>query len=82
MPRATRRSGGRCTCDFTNMVASWILFAIGLYFIVWSFAGQFTNTLPGIFVVIGYFIGALIISLGKWTKWRGHGHCPVHGGKM
>ena len=79
---ATRKAGPKCTCNLVYMVVAWILFAIGLYFLVGGFAGQFTGASSGGYVLFAYFVGFVIMTLGKMAKWKSHGTCPVHGGKM
>ena len=72
------RTGKSCNCNLSYMVLAWILFAIGLYFIVGGFAGQFTGTASAAYVLFAYFIGFVIMTLGKMAKWTSHKSCPVH----
>ena len=79
---AMARTGKKCTCNLAYMVVAWILFAIGLYFLAGGFVGQFTGSSSAGFVLFAYFVGFVILTLGKMAKWKSHGTCPVHGGKV
>ncbi len=64
------------------MIVAWILIAVGLYFLVAGFASQFQGVATMYEVLAWYFIGIVVFSLGKMSKWKAHGDCPVHGSKM
>jgi len=68
----------KCTCNLGYMVVAWILFALGLMALVSGFTGQFTGTVAAATVFVLYFVGILLFFLGKVSKWKGHGSCPVH----
>ena len=72
----------KCTCNLGYMVVAWILFAIGLYLLVGGFAAQFQSTAITAEALVWYFVGIVVLGLGKMSKWKSHGMCPVHGGNM
>lgn len=79
MPKET--SKGKCSCNLGYMIVAWILFAVGLWVLVGGFATQFSSGAPTMFngTILGwYFVGILIVGVGKMVKWKAHGACPVH----
>ncbi len=78
MPKA----GGKCTCNLGLMVVAWILFALGLWALVGGFATQLNSGAPtavSVAVLGWYFLGILLVGVGKMVKWKSHAVCPVHG---
>jgi hypothetical protein len=79
MPRATTKPANKkCSCSFGYMVLAWILLAVGLYFLVWGFAGQFSGTLLPAYILVYYFVGFLILTLGKMAKCKSKEGCAAH----
>ena len=79
------KSGPKCTCNLGYMVVAWVLIALGLWALVAGFATQFNSATPtavNLGIVSWYFAGVLLIGLAKMAKWKSHGTCPAHGGKM
>ena len=79
---AKKVAKSKCTCNLGLMVVSWILFALGLWALVGGFAVQLNSALPtavNITVLGWYFLGILLVGIGKMVKWKAHGACPVHG---
>ena len=78
MPKA----GAKWSCNLGLMVVSWILFALGLWALVGGFTAQFNSAMPtavNVTVLGWYFLGILLVGIGKMVKWKAHGACPVHG---
>lgn len=78
------KAGAKCTCNLGWMVVAWVLLALGLWALVGGFAAQFGSSAPtavNVTVLGWYFVGIVLISLGKMCKWKGHGTCSVHGMK-
>lgn len=77
--------GAKCTCNLGLTIVAWIIFAIGLWALVGGFATQFNSGAPTAVngAVLGwYFLGIMLWGIGKMVKWKAHGRCPVHGGKV
>lgn len=74
----------KCTCNWGWSILAWILFAVALWALVAGFATQFNSINPAavdVNVLAWYFGGALVFTLAKIAKWKGHGNCTVHGMK-
>jgi len=72
---------GKCNCNLGLMVVAWILFALGLWALVGGFATQFASGMPTAVngAVLGwYFLGILLVGVGKMVKWKSCGNCTVH----
>jgi len=80
--------GAKCTCDPGMLLVALVLLSIGAYFLVAAFntqlqaRGDVLNVQTAISVLPWYFLGFLVMVLGKMAKWKSHGMCTVHGGKM
>lgn len=63
-----------------------VLLSVGAFFLVAAFATQLKGDVlsqqTAMSVLPWYFVGFLVLFLGKMAKWKSHGMCPVHGGKM
>lgn len=78
---AAASAGGKCSCSWGFMILSWILFTLALWLLVGGFATQFQSSSPTSFsttVAVWYFVGIVVLGLGKMCKWKAHGNCPVH----
>jgi hypothetical protein len=83
MPKAAAmKTSAKCTCNPGWLILALIFFAVGLYVLVSGFVGQLNNTWTPTYSIAGYFVGFAILAVGKMLKWKSHGVCPVHGGKM
>ena len=79
---AGNRSSGKCTCNLGLMVVAWILFALGLWALVGGFATQLNSAAPtavNVGVLGWYFLGILLLGIGKMVKWKSHAKCTLHG---
>jgi len=60
-----------------------VLFAVGIYFIVWGFVSQTTSGISWNFLdwnaVLFYLIGVLVLVFGKMAKWGSSVNCKLHG---
>jgi len=70
--------GKKCTCNFGYMVIAWILFAVAIYVLISGIAAQFQGIMTWQEILLTYFIGVVILSLGKLSKWKGVGCCSSH----
>ncbi len=56
-----------------------LLMAIGLVCLVQGFNYQSSVAVGKAFYAVGwYFIGLLLLVVGKFTTWQSHAKCPVH----
>ena len=79
MPKATTKSlDSKCTCNPGWLILALIFFTAGLYALVGGFTGQFFNTWSVQYVMAWYFLGFLLLAVGKMFKWKSHGTCTVH----
>lgn len=82
MAAAKPASKSKCNCNLALMVVAWILFALGLWALVGGFTTQFSSGAAATAVngaVLGwYFLGILLVGVGKMVKWKSHGNCAVH----
>lgn len=76
----------KCTCNLGMLLVALVLMSVGVYFLVAAFATQLGAGAAGqlsqqtaMAVLPWYFVGFLVIVLGKMAKWKSHGTCPVHG---
>ncbi|HIG97147.1 MAG TPA: hypothetical protein HA230_02275 [Candidatus Aenigmarchaeota archaeon] len=79
MPRGNVKA--KCSCNLGFMVVAWILMALGIWALVGGFATQISSGAPTTVnvVLLGwYFLGVLLVSLGKMAKWKACGRCTVH----
>lgn len=66
-------------CNFGLGLLAIVLFAIGLYFLVWGFLTQTTSGITWDWnVLLYYLIGFAVMALGKWAKWSSCKDCKVH----
>ena len=80
--KVSGKSGAKCTCNLGLMIVSWILFALGLWALVSGFTAQFNSAMPtavNVAVLGWYFLGILLVGIGKMAKWKAHAMCSVHG---
>jgi hypothetical protein len=49
-----------------------------LYALVGGFTGQFTNAWSSTYILAWYFVGFILIAIGKILKWKSHGTCSCH----
>ena len=80
--------GDKCTCNPAWMILSAVLIAVGIFLGVQGFAtqlsGQFQASVQGgawdtsaLGWIVGYyFVGVILIGVGKILKWKGT--CSVH----
>ena len=71
--------GMTCTCGPSNfgwMILAAVLFAIGLYFVVWGVYTQWTGG-DWLTAMVWSAIGFLVFMLGKMAKWKAY-CCPAH----
>lgn len=65
------------------VLISVILFAAGVYFLVWGFVSQTTGNISWNSLdwnaVLFYLIGILVLGLGKMAKWSSSANCKLHG---
>ena len=73
----------QCNCNWIMALISVILFAIGIYFIVWGFVSQTTSGISwsslDLNALLFYLIGVLILVFGKMAKWGSSANCKLHG---
>ena len=70
----------KCSCNLGYAVVAWVLFAVALYLLVGGFASQFQGLSTATVSIGWYFVGIVILFLGKMAKWKSHGTCTVHSG--
>lgn len=73
----------KCTCNAGMLVVALVLMSVGAYFLVAAFSGQLKavdvlSQSTAMAVLPWYFVGFLVLFLGKMAKWKSHGTCPVH----
>ena len=59
------------------MVLSIILWTIGIYSLATGFISHFNYRAAGV-VLLWYFIGIVLIALGKIAKWKAYECCNSH----
>jgi len=73
----------QCNCNWIMALISVILFAIGIYFIVWGFVSQTTSGISwsslDLNALLFYLIGVLVLVFGKMAKWGSSANCKLHG---
>lgn len=75
MPKA---ASAKCTCNPGWLILALIFFTFGLYALVGGFTGQFTNAWSSTYILAWYFVGFILIAIGKILKWKSHGTCSCH----
>lgn len=78
MAKANAAKSAKCTCNPGWLILALIFFSVGLYAVVGGFVGQFTGSQSSQYILAWYFVGFLLIAIGKMLKWKSHGTCPVH----
>ncbi|MBI4896289.1 MAG: hypothetical protein HY832_01960 [Candidatus Aenigmarchaeota archaeon] len=68
----------KCSCNLGYMLGAIILFTVGLYALIGGFAAQLNGTIIMTTVLGWYFVGILLMSLGKMLKWKSYETCHVH----
>ena len=73
----------QCNCNWFMALISVVLFAVGIYFLVWGFVSQTTSGISWNFLdwnaVLFYLIGVLVLVFGKMAKWGSSVNCKLHG---
>ena len=73
----------QCNCNWTMSLISVILFAVGIYFLVWGFVSQTTSGISwsslDLNALLFYLIGVLVLVFGKMAKWGSSANCKLHG---
>ena len=72
------KTSGKCTCNPGWLILALIFFSFGLYALVGGFAGQFGSNWSPAQILAWYFVGFLLVAVGKMLKWKSHGACTVH----
>lgn len=77
----------KCTCNMGMMLVALVIMSVGVFVLVAGLATQFKaaeqlSQATATAVLPLYFAGMLVLFIGKMAKWKSHGICPVHGGKM
>ena len=77
----------KCTCNMGMMLVALVIMSVGAFVLVAGLATQFKaaeqlSQATAMAVLPLYFAGMLVLFIGKMAKWKSHGACPVHGGKM
>lgn len=81
---AETKDAKKCTCNMGALVGALIFFTLGLFVLVAGFARQFTVQLQqysAMWIVVTlaiYFVGLVLMVVGKMFKWKSHGECPMH----
>ena len=76
-------SSKKCSCNLGYLVIALVLFTLGIFLLVAGFGWQFNSStklgdgLIGM-VFASYFVGLLLIALGKMAKWKCCGTCSYH----
>lgn len=78
MAKAVKSAKGKCSCNVGWLIIALVLLTVGLWGVVAGFTAQFGGAAAAT-VLPWYFVGLLLIVLGKWAKWNAHGRCTVHG---
>lgn len=65
------------------LLVALVLMSVGVYLLVAGFATQLRadslSAQVAMNILPWYFVGFLVVVLGKMAKWKSHGECPVHG---
>jgi len=73
----------KCNCNPGMLLVALVLMSVGVYLLVAGFAAQLRAESLSMQVAMNilpwYFLGFLVVVLGKMAKWKSHGTCPVHG---
>ncbi|MBI2076509.1 MAG: hypothetical protein HYT72_04650 [Candidatus Aenigmarchaeota archaeon] len=77
----------KCTCNMGMMLVALVIMSVGAFVLVAGLANQFKaaeqlSQATAMAVLPLYFAGMLVLFIGKMAKWKSHGACPAHGGKM
>lgn len=77
----------KCMCNLGVMLVALVIMSVGLFLLVAGLATQWRAAAPlsqqaAVDVLPWYFAAMLVLFVGKMAKWKSHGMCPVHGGKM
>ncbi len=72
----------KCKCNVALLLIALALFSIGAYFLVAAFGAQLRGDLisqqTAVTVVPLYFLGFLVMALGKIVKWKSWECCQMH----
>ena len=61
------------------MIATLVVFTIGLYALVGGISMQWASGMSNAATVLGWYFGAFVVfAIGKMAKWKAHGNCKVH----
>ncbi len=79
MAKAAQRQakGGKCNCNVGFVVLAIILITLGIYSVANGFISHFNYRAAGV-VLLWYFIGVVLLALGKLAKWKAYGECSAH----
>ncbi len=73
----------QCNCKWSMSLISVVLFAVGIYFLVWGFVSQTTSGVSwssfDLNALLFYLIGFLVFAFGKMAKWGSSANCKLHG---
>ena len=73
---------GKCSCNAGFLLVALVLLSVGAFALVAAFATQLRadplSQATAMSVLPWYFVGFLVMFLGKMAKWKAHGACPVH----
>ena len=77
---------GKCNCNKVYVLVSMVLMSLGLFVLVKAFASQLgmvaVDTMTAaIALVPWYFVGVLLVMLGKMAKCKAGCMCSLHGMK-
>ncbi len=84
MARAVRRAvpkkvaAPKCGCNPGWLVVGLIFLTLGLFALVEGFKTQFNSYYGGNSVILWYFVGIILLMIGKMAKWKSHSTCTVH----
>lgn len=80
MAKTATMASGKCACSPGYFIGAVVLMALGIWALVQGFIGQW-NYASVMSVLPWYFLGALIVAIGKFFKFEACRNCPVHGWK-
>lgn len=76
MPKAQE-----CKCNWGFMIVAWVLMTIGIFLLVGGFTAQFNSKADYLTILGWYFVGLLVMFLGKMAKHKANCLCTMHSKK-